>query len=66
MGFPDGSVDKEASCNARDTGDVSLIPESGRSPEGGNDNPLQYSCWDNSKDREAWWATVPGIMNSQT
>ena len=34
MGFPDGSVDKEASCKARDTGDVSLIPESGRSPGG--------------------------------
>ena len=44
MGFPDGSVDKEASCNARDTGDVSLIPESGRSPGGEKGNPLQYSC----------------------
>ena len=25
-------------------GDAGLIPGSGRSPEGGNGNPLQYSC----------------------
>ena len=40
------------------TGDAGSIPESGRSPEEGNDNPLQYSCLENSMDREAWWATV--------
>ena len=58
MGFPDGSVDKEASCNARDTGDVSLIPESGRSPEGEKGNPLQYSCLENSMNRGTWQVTV--------
>ena len=31
-----------------------------RSPGGGNDNPLQYSCLENPKDRGAWWATVHG------
>ena len=31
-GFSDGSVGKESTCNAEDTGDVGLIPESGRSP----------------------------------
>ena len=25
-----------------------------------NGNPLQYSCLENSMDREAWWATVRG------
>ena len=44
---------------ARDTGDVGLIPGSGRSPEGGNGTPLQYSCLENSMDRGPWRATSP-------
>ena len=32
-----------------------------RSPEGGNDNPLQYSCLKNPTDREAWKTTVHGV-----
>ena len=36
-----------------DTGDVSSIPGSGRSPGEGNDNPLQCSCLENSMDRGA-------------
>ena len=36
------------------------IPGLGRSPGGGNDNPLQYSCLENLVDRGAWWATVHG------
>ena len=47
---------KETSCNV---GDVGLIPGSGRSPGGGNGNPLQYSHWQNLMNREAWQATVP-------
>ena len=35
---------------------LGLIPVSGRSPEEENGYPLQYSCLDNSMDREAWWA----------
>ena len=27
---------------------------------------LQYSCLENSTDREAWWATGPGVEKSQT
>ena len=27
---------------------------------------LQYSCLENSMDREAWWATVHGVTKSQT
>ena len=37
---------------------MSSIPEAGRSPGGGNGNPLQYSCLENPMDREAWQATV--------
>ena len=36
------------------------IPELGRPPGERNVNPLQYSCLENSMDREAWWATVCG------
>ena len=50
MGFPGGSVGKESTCSA---GDVGLTPESGRSPEIGHGNPLQYSCLGNPMDRGA-------------
>jgi len=40
------------------TGDLVLIPASGRSPGGGHCNPLQYSCMEYPMDRGAWWATV--------
>ena len=36
------------------------------SPGGGHGNPLQYACLENSKDRGAWRAAVPGVPNSQT
>ena len=38
---------KDLHANARDTGDAGSIPGSGKSPEGGNGNPLQYSCLEN-------------------
>ena len=47
-------------------GDVSLIPESGRSPGRENGNPLRYSCREDPLDRGAWWATVHGVAKSQT
>ena len=49
-----------------DLGDVSSIPGSGRSPGGGNGNPLQCSCVGNLMDRGAWWATVHGVAKSWT
>ena len=61
--FPDSSVGKEPSYNARDPG---LIPGWGRSPGEGNGNPLQYSCLQNFMDREAWQAIVHGVSKSQT
>ena len=36
---------------------------SGRYPGEGNDNPLQYSCLENSTDRRAWQATVHGLQS---
>ena len=46
---------------ARGPGDMGSIPRSGRSPEVGNGNTLQYSCLENSMGREAWWAPEPGV-----
>ena len=58
-----GSDGKES---ARDTGDPGSIPGSGRSPEEGNGNPVQYSCLENSVDRGPCWATVQGVTKSRT
>ena len=58
-GFPGGAlVVKNLPAN---TGDVGLIPGSGRSPGLGNGNPLQYSGQRNPMDRGAWWTTVCGV-----
>ena len=51
MGFHGGSVVKNPPANS---GDVSSIPGSGRSPGEGNGNPLQYSCLGDPMDRGAW------------
>ena len=49
--FPGGSDGKASAYSA---GDPGSIPGSGRSPGEGIGNPLQYSCLENSMDREAW------------
>ena len=49
-GFTGGLDSKESACHA---GDLGFIPGSGRSPGEGNGNLLQYSCLENSMDREA-------------
>ena len=43
VGFPGGSVVGNLPANAGDLGDPGWIPGLGRSPGGGNANPLQYS-----------------------
>ena len=53
----DGSVIENSPAGA---GDMGSIPGSGRSPGGGNGNPLQYSCLENPTDRGAQWAAVHG------
>ena len=53
----------ESACKA---GDPGSIPGSGRSPAEGNGNPLQYSCLENPMYGGAWWATVHGVVESDT
>ena len=55
---------KNPSAKAVNTGDEGLIAESGRSPGGGNGNPLQYSCPENPMDGRAWRATVHRVAKS--
>jgi len=50
LGLPWWLNGKESPCSV---GDLDLIPGSGRSPEEGNGNPLQYSCLENPIDRGA-------------
>ena len=58
MGLPCGSAGKESACSA---GDLSSIPELGRSPGEGKGYPLQYSGVKNSMD-----CTVHGVAKSWT
>ena len=53
-------------ANAGDAGDVRSVPGPGRSPRGGNGNPLQYSCLENPMDGRAWRATVHGVTKRRT
>ena len=49
---------KNPPAKSGDTGDMSLIPGSGRSSRGGNGNPHQYSCLENP------WAEDLGRLQS--
>ena len=55
MGFPDGSAGKESTCNA---GNMGSMPESGRSPGGGNDNPPSILAW-----RIPWTEEAGGLQS---
>ena len=59
-GFPSGSVIKNPPAKIGDAKDSDLIHGSKKSPGGGNGNPLNYSCLENPRDREAWWTMVHG------
>ena len=63
-GLPQWLGGQESVYNAGEAGDSGLIPGSGRSPGGGNGNPLQYSRLGKSMDRD-WWATVHGVAQSR-
>ena len=45
-------VVKNLPASAREIKDVGSVPGSGRSPGGGNGNPLQYYCLGNPMDKE--------------
>ena len=57
---------KNPPTSAGDIRNLGLIPGLGRSPGGGHDNPLQYSCLENPTDRGAWQAMVHRVAKSQT
>ena len=59
-------VVKNPPANAGGGRDAGSIPGSGRSPGGGNGNPLQYSCLENPIDGGAWWATVHRVAKTWT
>ena len=63
VSFPGGSDSKEPTCRE---GDLGVIPSLGRSPGGGNGNPLQDSSWRIPMDRGVWRATVHEVTESQT
>ena len=61
---PGSTVAKNLPANAG-----GAVPGSGRPPGVGKDNPLQslqYSCLENSMDREAWRATVHEVTKNRT
>ena len=64
--FPGSLAVKNLPANAGDSEDTGSIPGSGRFPEEGNGNPLQYSCLENPIDRGAWRATVHEVAKSRT
>ena len=59
-------VVKNPPANAGDRRDAGSIPGSGRSPGGGQGNPLRYFCLENPTDRGDWWATVHRVAKSWT
>ena len=62
-GLPRWFSGKESACNA---GDAGSIPESGRSPGGGNGNPLQDSCLETLWTEEAGGLQSMGLQKSRT
>ena len=63
LAFSSDSDSQESACNE---GGMGSIPGLGRSPGGGNGNPLHYSCLETPMDGGAWWATVHGEAKTRT
>ena len=60
------SASEEYAWNEGDTEDPGSVPGSGRSPGGGNGNPLQYSCLENPMGIGALWATIQRVPKDRT
>ena len=56
---------KNPPANEGDARNAGSVSRSGRSSGGGNGNPLQYSCLENSMDKAAWWVTVLGVAKNK-
>ena len=65
-GFQGGAVVKTPPADSGDTKDMGSVPGSGRSPEVGHGNPVQYYCLENAMDRGAWKVIVHGVTKNQT
>ena len=66
-GFPGGALLKNLPADTGDARAEGSNPGSGRSPGGGNGNPLQYSHLEKfHRQRGVWCATVHGAMKSRT
>ena len=65
-GFPGGTVVKNLPARAGDAGVMCSIPGSRSFPGVGNGNPLQYSCLEDSMDREVWQSAIHEVAKSQT
>ena len=65
-GLPQWLSSNESAHSTGDALDADSIPGSGRSPRGGNGNPLQYFCLKKPMHRRGWLATMPGVAESQT
>ena len=62
---------KNLPANTVNIRDMGSIPGSGRSPGGGNGNPLQHSCLGNPMNRGAWgeygpWGSKESDSNEVT
>ena len=57
---------KHPPANAGAAGDLGSISGSERFLRGGNGNPFQYSCLENSMDKGVWRATVYGVSKRLT
>ena len=60
--YPRGLNGKESACNV---GNLGSIPGLGRSPGGGDGNPLHYSCLKNPMDGGAWWSITHRVEKSR-
>ena len=63
MDFPGGSDGKESACNS---GNLGLIPVSGRFLEEGMATYSSILAWRIPMNRGAWWATVFGVAKSHS
>ena len=66
MGFPGGTSGKKSACQYRKRRTLKFDPWVRKIPWRRNGNPLQYSCLENTMDREAWWAIVHGVTKTNT
>ena len=57
---------KNLPANTGNLRDAGSIPGWGRSPRGGHDNPLEYSCLESPMDRGAWLTMVRGVAKGRT